>query len=214
MQPEFSPGDMAYLRDHLLAWGRANFADFPWRHVTNRWHALAAEMMLQRTRAEQVVPAFENFVNKYPTPAELAADENSAVFANLGLYWREAQIRKLAKVLTEREIPESREELMALPGIGDYVCGAFRSMHLRQHDWIIDANVVRLYGRFFGFATDGETRRKRWFMELAQQMTPPDNARDYNYAMLDFTREICRTAPLCEQCPVRQRCAYYQAKSA
>ena len=46
MQPEFSPGDMDYLREHLLAWGKANFADFPWRHVTNRWHALAAEMMM------------------------------------------------------------------------------------------------------------------------------------------------------------------------
>lgn len=212
MQPEITTEAMTFLREHLLAWGRANFADFPWRRTTNHWHALAAEIMLQRTRAEQVVPAYQDFVAKYPAPADLATDENSAVFATLGLHWREALIRHLAKALAGKAVPDNRRDLMALPGIGDYIAAAYCSMHLGQPETIIDANVVRLYGRFFGFTTDGETRRKRWLIDLAQQMTPPDDARAYNYALLDFTREICRTAPLCEQCPLREQCVYYNRK--
>ncbi|MGB1285690.1 MAG: hypothetical protein ACPG7F_04070, partial [Aggregatilineales bacterium] len=125
-----SQGDIAEFIAILRIWGAANFADFPWRYTKNRWHALAAEIMLQRTRAEQVLPAFEDFVAKYPTPADLAADPDSAVFATLGLHWREALIRDLAVELAGKAVPESRKALLALPGVGDYIASAFRSMHV------------------------------------------------------------------------------------
>ncbi|MCU0514082.1 MAG: hypothetical protein MUE40_16115 [Anaerolineae bacterium] len=201
----------AWLREQLLTWGAANFAAFPWRTPASLWHALAAEVMLQRTRAEQVVPAYNAFVQRYPTPAHLAADPDSAVFATLGLHWREPLLRDLARALADRPVPQTLPELLALPGVGDYIAAAFCSLHLGQPATIIDANVVRLYGRFFGFATDGETRRKRPFIALAQQMTPPENARAYNYALLDFTRELCTVTPDCPRCPLRPRCAYAAA---
>jgi A/G-specific adenine glycosylase len=55
---------------------------------------------------------------------------------------------------------------------GSYIASAYRSLHLRERDFIIDSNVIRLYGRFFGFSTDSETRRKRSFLELADRATP------------------------------------------
>lgn len=211
--PETTPEARERLRESLLDWGRDNYADFPWRHVTNRWHALAAEIMLQRTRAEQVVPAFEAFVKQYPAPEDLAHDPDSAVFATLGLHWREALIRELARELAGKPVPTARKALLALPGVGDYIASAFRSLHLDEPDRIIDSNVVRLYGRYFGFETHAETRRKRWFIDLAETMTPMDRARDYNYALLDFTREVCKPAPLCDQCPLTDHCAWYGQQS-
>ncbi len=205
--------DIDFLRTQLLQWSEDNFAEFPWRSTDNHWHALAVEIMLQRTRAEQVVPVYEQFVRQYPAPADLAADPDSHVFETLGLHWREALLQDLAQTLAadNGEIPADSQALKALPGVGDYIAAAYRSMHLGLPDTIIDSNVVRLYGRFFGFETHGETRRRRWFKDLAQRVTPDepdDNVRQFSYALLDFTREICARKPLCDVCPLRGRCAY------
>jgi A/G-specific adenine glycosylase len=198
------------LRENIIGWGLANYANFPWRSTPNRWHALAAEIMLQRTRAEQVLPAYLDFTAKYVTAADYTADPDSRVFATLGLSWREKYFRELAAVLAASpEIPVDKEALLNLPGIGDYIASAYRSMHLGLRDVIIDSNVVRIYGRFFGFDTDGETRRKKWFINLADRITPLDKFRDYNYGLIDFTRMICRPAALHSQCPVSQSCTYF-----
>ncbi len=205
---------LVYLRRKIVFWGTDHFALFPWRVTKNHWHALVAEIMLQRTRAEQVVPAFEKFRHLYPHPRDLAIDTDSVVFATLGLHWREELLRDLAAILATIEIPIDRESLMALPGIGSYIAAAYRSMHLGIRDVIIDSNVVRLYGRFFGFETDPETRRKRWFIDLAERITPQRVHRQYNYGLIDFTRKICAPNPNHESCPLRNQCKYYIAMHA
>jgi A/G-specific adenine glycosylase len=214
-QPLFesiSEEKMLFLRESIIAWGQANYADFPWRHTSNRWHALVAEIMLQRTRAEQVLPAYLDFTAKYTTAVDYAADPDARVFSTLGLNWREKYFRELASVIGESaEIPNDKDALLQLPGIGDYIASAYRSMHLGLRDVIIDSNVVRIYGRFFGFDTDGETRRKRWFIELADHITPVDRFRDYNYGLIDFTRTICKPDALHSACPVTQICSYFLA---
>jgi len=207
---ELKVTEAGYFKERILKWGRKNFADFPWRHVKNRWHSIAAEVMLQRTRAEQVVPVFLDFCAKYPTPAAFLKNNRENIFASLGLIWREKVFRKLAEALSEQDIPEDRVSLMKLPGVGDYIASAYRSLHISKKDTIIDSNVVRIYGRFFGFETDGETRRKRWFIELAERITPGRNFKDYNYGLIDFTREICRPKPKCEICVLRRKCKYFR----
>lgn len=89
-----------------------------------------------------------------------------------------------------------------------YLASAFRSLHANQWDRIIDSNVVRFYGRFFGFETHGETRRKKWFIKLCEELTPLRKHQDYNYALLDFTRSICVSKPQCEICPLKRKCSF------
>ncbi len=201
--------EIEIFRSEILKWGKENFREFPWRFTDNPWHALVAEIMLQRTKAEQVVPAFVEFCTKYPTPDEFCADEESDVFGTLGLRWRDRYLKELARALRGRQIPQDKKELVSLPGIGAYIASAFRSMHLNLYDVIIDANIVRIYGRYFGFETDGETRRKKWFISLAEQVTPPQDHRQFNYGLLDFTREVCKVIPDCGNCPLNQRCLYF-----
>ena len=89
--------------------------------------------------------------------------------------------------------------------------GGIRSFHCGIRDVIIDSNVVRLYGRLFGFEYDGETRRKPWLRELADRITPARIYRDFNYAVIDFTRSICKPRPDCGHCMLNAQCAYYTA---
>lgn len=201
--------EIRYLRLKLVKWGRNNFDNLPWRKSKNLWHCLVVEIMLQRTKAEQVVPVFLEFRNKCRTPASYLRRRKYSVFKSLGLPQREKLLRKLARHLNDQSIPQEKEQLLALPGIGEYIASAYRSLHLMIKDTIIDSNVVRLYGRFFGFATDGETRRKKCFINLANRITPPKAFRDFNYALIDFTRKICRPKPLCNSCPILKDCEYY-----
>jgi len=91
-----------------------------------------------------------------------------------------------------------------------YAASSFLSLHAGVRASIVDSNVVRLYGRIFGLSTDAETRRKKWFLEIAEQLTPDTEFRDFNYALLDLTRKICKKVPLCQDCPINKYCNHYQ----
>ena len=194
----------------IIEWGKDNFAPYPWRKTKNKWHALTAEIMLQRTNADQVVIVYEKFCKKYKSPGDLLKKPGVKLFKNLGLHWRNKQIKKLAKTFLEKSIPDSKADLLKLPCIGEYIASAYRSLHLGEREYIIDSNVVRIFGRYFGFKTDGETRRKNWFRELSDRTTPLNEFKQFNYGLIDFTRKICRIKPLCNECILRRKCDYFK----
>lgn len=200
-----------YFRKKLVLWEQDNFVDYPWRFCKNKWHSLAVEIMLQRTRAEQVLPVFIDFCSKYPEPLLYYNDTGANIFNSLGLQQRNREFRCLAKELISIEIPETKELLLKLPGVGEYVASAYLSLHRNKRAVIIDSNVVRLYGRFFGFCTDGETRRKKWFIELANSLTPSRNFYFFNYGLLDLPRTLCKIRPECDNCPLKRKCNYHKS---
>ena len=166
--------------------------------------------MLQRTRADQVLPVYATFAARYQSPEEFVA-EPAYVFSHLGLPIREEHFIALNHTLLSAGLPADKAPLMRLPGVGDYIASALVSLHLGKRAALIDANTVRVYGRFFGFDTDSETRRRRWFVELAEEVTPRRVFKDYNYAIIDFSREICTPRdPQHAMCPLRHRCLYLQ----
>lgn len=200
-----------YIRKKLVVWGRANFEHFPWRTCTNDFHTLIAEILLQRTKASQVVPAYLNFINKYPDPASLARAEVTEVedvIRPLGLRWRARVLVQLGKALEQYDgkVPDQQQSLVSLPGVGTYVSAAYLSLHRNKRAPIVDSNIVRFYGRFLGFHTGPETRRNPSVVKLADCATPRRGFREFNYAMIDFTRNVCKTKPEHEICPVKTRC--------
>jgi A/G-specific adenine glycosylase len=199
----------------IISWGKPNFRKYPWRITSNRFHAIIAEVMLQRTKAQQVQTVYNNFITKFENPTDVCKNPSTAkeILKPLGLNWRTKKIVDLSTVLMKKEkIPDSFEELILLPGIGQYAASAFLSFHCNQRFPLIDANTVRVWGRVFGFKTDNETRRKKFFKELANKMTPETNFRDFNYALLDLGNLICRIDPFCEKCPINQMCCYNNRK--
>lgn len=173
-----------------------------------------AEILLQRTRAEQVAPVYLNFVRVFPNPASLAQaniPDIEKVIAPLGLRWRAKFLNELGKELVAGgSVPVDLALLRRLPGVGPYVASAYLSLHVGRRVPIVDSNVVRFYGRFFGFQTGPETRRDKQLFALADSITPQRAFRRFNYAIIDFTRAICRPKPLHDICPVAERCALYR----
>jgi A/G-specific adenine glycosylase len=195
----------------LLQWGKKNFRYYPWRCTKNSFHALIAEVMLQRTKAEQVLPVYTAFSSKYKTPIDIASDHKNVaeILRPLGLNWRAKLLIELTECISETgSVPNSFEELVKLPAVGQYVASAYLSLHADQKYSLIDANTVRVWGRIFGFKTDAETRRKKWFQELADDLTPCIDFKDFNYAVLDFSALICAKKPLCNQCALSKVCLF------
>jgi A/G-specific adenine glycosylase len=204
---------LTFFRSVLRKWAGRNFASFPWRRTRNRYHALVAEIMLQRTRATQVVPVYCEFARRFPTPRHASLEKSSRfqrILKPLGLRWRARILRELSIALSASggKVPTTLGRLRALPGVGEYVAAAFCTFHLKTASTLIDANIVRLYGRFYGFETGPETRRNRTFRALADLVQPRKDARSFCYGLLDFTRKVCAPKPQCDICPLRQMCHY------
>ncbi len=206
--------DILYFQNKIILAGKKFYTSFEWRNTKNKFHALTAEILLQRTNADQVLPVYIDFIKKYNASQQFI-DSPKNIFLTLGLNWRYERFLKLCEQLnTLKEIPDSKIELLKLPCVGEYVASAFLSLHLNKREYIIDSNIVRLYGRFFGFNTDGETIRKKWFADLSDSLTPLRKFRDYNYGLLDVTRLICNRNPLCYKCVLNKKCKFFLSKTA
>ena len=210
----FSEKQIRRIRKLIWKQGKAHQKTFPWREDVGMWHGLAAEVLLQRTRADSVVPVFERFRSRFVEPQDMAdasEDDIFEVVASLGLHWRVPLLKKLGEELSRLgTVPTDRKGLKALPGIGDYSAAAFRTFHANERDVLVDANTTRLCCRLTGASYDGETRRKPWVRALLDRLTPQRNHGEFNYALLDFTMAICRPrGALCHECRVGPtRCVY------
>ena len=195
------------LRQKLLRWALENPASFPWRRRTSKFHSLIVEILLQRTKAEQVIPVFNQFRKDFPSASMLAQSRIISirrVIRPLGLIWRAEYLKSLGIRIVHDGggIPDDYDILLSLPGVGPYAAGAYLSLHRNIRHVIIDSNVVRLYCRLIGKEYDGETRRKSWVQHFAEEVTPQDCFKEYNYALLDFSRAVCKPNPVCGQCPL------------
>ncbi|MCE5211354.1 MAG: hypothetical protein LLG40_07355 [Deltaproteobacteria bacterium] len=107
------------------------------------------------------------------------------------------------------KIPDTRELLTSLPGIGDYVAGAVLSLAFNKREWIVDTNVVRVFKRYFGIRTTSEGRRNRDIINLSKIYVSTSNPRNANLAILDFAALICTSRnPKHEVCPVKKHCHF------
>ena len=93
---EIDSSKIAYFRQGVIKWNRLHYTDFPWRKTNNKWHSFVAEIMLQRTNADQVLPVYNRFCKLYPNPKDYSLEENYNVFDSLGLKWRNIKLKQLS----------------------------------------------------------------------------------------------------------------------
>ena len=197
----------------MLKWGAAHSQSYPWRAPDLPvWQGLIAEFLLLRTRADQAASVFENIQRQFPDArllGDIPEDCLNGMIASLGLRWRRPLFIRLARVIADcnGSVPTTIDELKKLPGVGAYVAAATVALHGGGRAAIVDANIVRLLCRLIGEEYDGETRRKRWLIDLAERLTPAVGFRDYGYAALDLSMIVCRPRrPLCTLCPLVAHC--------
>ena len=207
-----------FFRHEIQEWWKSNRRDFPWRMPVQPYSWLIAELMLRRTRASQVVPVYEAFMQEFPTPEDLSAADEGVVIEMLrplGLAWRVPAFKQLAlRIVTEHggQVPRDRGALLALPGVGDYVAEAVRCFGFGEAVAIVDANTVRVSARYFGFEFDPDSRRNKEVRAAVARLLDPTRPAESNLALLDFAAAICQPIrPLCQTCPVAGRCAWRQA---
>jgi A/G-specific adenine glycosylase len=216
IERRLTPGEIASLRRRLLAWGRRNYRSFPWRETADHWLGLVAEVLLQRTQASQVIPAFEYVRSRFPTAQalyEAGPAASLAITDGLGLHKRGAILYKMAETVAARASSEplGREDLERITGLGDYTINAWLSLHRSVRATIVDANIARWLCRYLGRPPVRDVRDVAWPSQLLEQMTPRRSYRDFNYALLDFTMTVCRQrTPDCDRCPFRSGCSYWQ----
>jgi A/G-specific adenine glycosylase len=211
---------IATVRRRLLHWGRANFKQYPWRSETDPWLSFLAEFLLQRTRASQVEPVYVALRERFPTAASLAAGGLVAISEltqKLGLHRRGPLLLRIAEAVAARggTPPETIEELRTFTGVGMYTTAAWLSLHRGRRAPIIDANVARWLSRMTGLPYNRDPRHVRWVQDLADGLTPRRAFRAFNYAVLDFTMNICTPRnPLCATCPLQTECLFGSTRSS
>ena len=201
------------FRDDLMRWHERNGRHFPWRDGANPWQVLMAEVCLHRTRAEQVVEVYEILTCIAPTPQQMVKNATGVleVMRSLGLRWRAVRMLEMAHAIVEDHggrVPDSLEELRALPGIGDYVANAVLVFAFGRRSALVDTNTTRIIRRLRGLERGGI-----WQLRLELYDTAGSGGSDarFNHGMLDLGALVCRpTAPLCSECPVNTHCTTYR----
>ncbi len=205
------------IRGNLLRWwGSAGQRHFPWRDTKDPFKVLVAEILLHRTRADQIVPLYQLFLEKYLDLHSITVsspDELAASFRSAGLHWRWKLLHSMAVEIETRfngQIPRSFEDLISLPGVSHYIASAVRCFAFGYPDILLDTNTVRVAGRVFGLPVTDSSRRSSLFRNVLEQLLDVEHPRDFNFALIDFAAKVCRPKPIHEQCPVTEYCVYYK----
>ena len=207
---------LARLSGALLPWYRENRRVLPWREEVSAYRTWVSEIMLQQTRVAAVIPYFQRFMAAYPTVEDLAAcneGELMRLWAGLGYYSRARNLRRAAQVIAEEyggAFPRTYQELMALPGVGDYTAGAILSIAFGEPVPAVDGNVLRVAARVGGCELDIlDPRNRRQFRRRMEAVMPRQEPGAFNQALMDLGAGICLPggAPLCDTCPAADFCA-------
>jgi A/G-specific adenine glycosylase len=204
------------LADAVTTWYAGAARDLPWRRPgTSPWAVLVSEVMLQQTPVARVLPAYDAWLARWPTPAALAADEPGEavrMWGRLGYPRRALRLHAAATAVVRDhagELPRTVPDLLALPGIGDYTARAVAAFAHRQRHAVVDTNVRRVVARAVEGVADAVVTKRD--LLLVESLLPADDeaAATASVALMELGALVCTArAPRCDACPVAGRCAW------
>jgi A/G-specific adenine glycosylase len=202
----------------LFQWHKKNYRNFSWRKEKDPFHIIIAEIMLQKTDAKKVEAVYDSFIEKYPNPKSLSnakVKEIEKYFKKLGIRKRAKRMKIFSRDLIcryEGKVPDDRDELKSLMGVGDYISNAVLCFAYHKDVPLLDTNFIRVLNRIFSIRTlksRARTDQKLWI--ILTTMIPKGKGREFNLAILDFAALICKSRkPIHEICPLKDICNYYK----
>ncbi len=209
---------MNALLEPVTDWYADAARDLPWRRPgTSPWAVMVSEFMLQQTSVARVLPVYDTWLERWPTPAALALEpsgEAVRAWGRLGYPRRALRLHACAVAITEQhggEVPDEYDALRALPGVGDYTAAAIASFAFGRSHAVLDTNVRRVLGRAVAgveFPAPSVTRAER---ALAESLVPDEHPEVWAVAVMELGALVCTAAsPACESCPIHERCAWRQ----
>lgn len=199
----------------LISWFAQHARSLPWRDHPLPYYVWVSEIMLQQTRVEAVKPFFARFIDVLPDVkalAECPEDRLLKLWEGLGYYNRVRNMQKAAIVVMEQydgRIPDQYEELLKLPGIGNYTAGAIASIAHGQAVPAVDGNVLRVISRITGYDADIMKQSvRREYEEALMMIMPQMKPGIFNQALMELGATVCvpNGTPDCIHCPVKDLC--------
>jgi A/G-specific adenine glycosylase len=204
--------------ERILRWYGDAARDLPWRQPdATPWGILVSEIMLQQTPVTRVLPAWEAWVRRWPTPAQLATDppaEAVRAWGRLGYPRRALRLHAAAVSMVEHhdgQVPSALPELLALPGVGTYTARAVAAFAFGQRVPVVDTNVARVAARVID-GTEPAASVRASDLARVETMLPQDNAPRACVALMELGALVCAARdPRCDSCPVRADCRWSAA---
>jgi A/G-specific adenine glycosylase len=214
-----STPDAEVVQREILDWYALNSRELPWRtDAVTPWGVFVSEVMSQQTPVARVAPAWEQWLQRWPTPCSLAAANPADVirqWGTLGYPRRALWLRDAARRMCEEydnSVPRDYADLLTLPGVGDYTAASVSAFAYRQATVVLDTNVRRVLARIFlGVERPTSSSATKAERLLARELLPSHGplAADWAVASMEFGSLVCKAAaPNCPECPVRDQCSW------
>jgi len=208
------------FQNNLISWFKNNKRTLPWRDKSDKsnypYRVMVSEFMLQQTVVKTVIPFFNRFVHKWQNVKSLSRaseDELLKHWQGLGYYSRARNLLKTAKIISRDFngiIPNNQDELIRLPGIGEYASAAILAIAYNKPSVVIDGNIKRVISRYLGIKGTLESNKKI-IENAAQKLSVEKNNQNYSQGMMELGALVCTPkSPSCEICPVSETCISYK----
>ena len=202
----------------LIEWYKINRRDLPWRMTNDPYNIWVSEIILQQTRIDQGTPYYLNFIDKFPSVKKLAEstlDELMKVCQGIGYYTRIVNMYKCAKIVVREynsNFPSNYDELINLPGIGDYTASAISSICSGESKMVVDGNVIRLFSRLYNFKyQQHSSKMKKTIKKIGEKEILKYNSGDFNQALMDYGSMICSPKKYkCDKCIFSNSCEAFK----
>lgn len=201
----------------ILEWGSKNRRAYPWRDSPSGYKILIAEVMLHRTNADQVNNIYCSFITNYPDFKSILSagpDKIRSELQSLGLTWRSSLLYEMSNEICRKYngvIPLSKQKLMELPGVGQYIASAVLCFGYNMSEPILDTNTVRVIGRIFGIKVTDSARRSKKFEEIMRDIISYGEPRRFSLSLIDFAALVCKNSrPKCDICPLKNICFFHK----
>ena len=200
----------------ILYWYDNNKRSLPWRKKNTKknheYFTLVSEFMLQQTQVVTVIPYFNRFINKIPNLKKLSKTQDRELiklWEGLGYYSRVRNLKKTAKIIISKyhgKIPNNYEDLISLPGIGNYTANAILAIAFNKSYIPLDGNIERVLKRYLYLKKDKEIQKDN-LIEKKSIFGISSRASDYAQALMELGAMICKPKnPECSECPIAKGC--------
>jgi len=206
----------------ILKWYDLNKRSLPWRKKLSlekkQYYTLISEFMLQQTQVSTVIPFFNRFIKSLPSLNSLAkVNEKKLIklWEGLGYYSRARNLKKTAQVVIKNfdgKLPNNFEDLLKLPGIGNYTANAILAIAFNKPYIPLDGNIERVLKRYLYLKKEKEIQKDNLVQKKIIFGTTLRSG-DYAQALMELGAIICKpNNPICDKCPIRKKCKSYKKK--
>lgn len=209
--------DIPHFQKKLVNWYNNHQRQLPWRESRDPYCIWVSEVMLQQTQVATVIPYYYKFLEKFPNIQSFAdADLNTVLklWEGLGYYARAINFHRAANIVVsefEGKVPDSFDEFLNLPGVGEYIASAVQSIAFSHPYAVLDGNVKRVAARLYTVNDPvNQSGSHKKFLSIAADLLEPKKSGIFNQAMMELGALVCKPKqPDCSQCPVQKFCRAY-----